>query len=116
MTAKHNFRELKIWHLAMELAHDVYSLTSSLPDDERYGMVSQMNRSSISIASNIAEGSGRSTNKDFNRFLNISLSSSYELETQLILCKRIFETKIDNTQEKLNELQRMITGFQKTLN
>jgi four helix bundle protein len=75
-----------------------------------------MNRCSVSIASNIAEGSGRGTNKDFNRFLDISLGSSYELETQLILAGEIFNLKNEGIVPKLIDLQRMIIGFKRSLN
>jgi len=112
----HNFKELNIWQKSIDLVEEVYSLTKNLPDSEKFGLVSQLNRSSVSISSNIAEGSGRNSNKDFVRFLNIALGSSYELETQLILVNRLFknhETK--NIIEQLNEIQKMIRGFAKSL-
>lgn len=111
----HNFRELKIWKMSIELAEQVYQLTSQFPEEEKYGLKNQMNRSSISIASNIAEGSGRTTNKEFSRFIDISLGSSYELETQMILARKLFHVEINAVTEKLNELQKMIGGFKKTL-
>ena len=66
---RHNFRELKIWKEAMNIVKSVYLLTSQLPSDERFGLVSQINRCSVSIPSNIAEGSGRTSNKEFLHFL-----------------------------------------------
>ena len=99
----------------MDLVRNVYALTSELPDDERFGLKSQVNRCAVSIPSNIAEGSGRGTNKDFGRFLDISLGSSYELETQLILTHDIFKIDTDRIIEELKEVQRMIVGFRKTL-
>ena len=74
---KHNFRELKIWKDSIEIVKSIYLLTSELPDDEKFGLKSQLQRCAVSIPSNIAEGSGRSTNKDFRNFLIIGLSSSY---------------------------------------
>ena len=112
---RHNFRDLKIWQEAMQIVKSVYVLTSQLPKDEKFGLISQINRSSVSIPSNIAEGSGRTSNKEFMHFLNISLSSSFELETQLILSNELFNIEIKNTLKKINELQKMIVGFKKTL-
>ena len=112
----HNFKELNIWQKSFELVEEVYSLTKNLPDSEKFGLISQLNRSSVSIPSNIAEGSGRNTDKEFNRFLNIALGSSYELETQLILVNRLFENRdTKNIIEQLNEIQKMIRGFAKSL-
>lgn len=85
---RHNFKELQIWLLAIELIDENYLLTASLPDYERYGLRTQMNRCSVSIASNIAEGSSKRTDKHFIRFLEDSLSSAYEWETQLMICNR----------------------------
>jgi four helix bundle protein len=112
---RHNFRELKIWQEAMKIVKSVYSLTSNLPSEEKFGLISQINRCSISIPSNIAEGSGRTSNKEFIHFLNISISSSFELETQLILANDLFNTDSEEIIEKINELQKMIVGFKKSL-
>lgn len=113
---KHNFRELSIWKNSIGIAKEVYLASSQLPNDEKFSLISQINRCAISIPSNIAEGSGRTSNKEFAHFLNISLSSSYELETQLILAHEIY--KLDNTELliKLHDLQKMIGGFKRTLN
>jgi len=111
----HNFKELKIWQEAMKVVKSTYLLTAQLPSDEKFGLISQINRSAVSIPSNIAEGSGRTTEKDFLNFLNISLSSSFELETQLILANDLFDLEIENIILKINELQRMIVGFKKTI-
>ncbi len=112
---RHNFRELKIWKTAMIISREVYEISRELPKSEKYSLRDQMTRSSISIASNIAEGSGRTTQKEFSRFLDISISSSFELETQLILTGDLFPIEIDSTLIKINELQRMIRGFQHSL-
>lgn len=112
---QHNFRELKIWKDSIEIVKSIYLLTSELPDDEKFGLKSQLQRCAVSVPSNIAEGSGRSTNKDFRNFLNMSLSSSYELETQLIIVNELFHLEISEIIEKLHEVQRMIIGFKKTI-
>lgn len=115
--AKHNFKELKIWQRSIDLAVKVYSLSSHFPDAERFGLVSQARRSAVSVPSNIAEGSGRGSDKDFARFLDMSLSSAFELETQLIIANRLGfkgtdNQEYDSTLSELNEVQNMIFGFQ----
>ena len=115
---KHNFKNLNIWKLALELANEVYNLTDQFPKNEEFGLKSQLRRCSVSVASNITEGSSRSSNKDFNRFLEISLGSLYELQTQIIISsnRNYFELeKLNIIENKITELQRMISGFQKTL-
>jgi four helix bundle protein len=81
---KHNFKNLKIWILAMEITCDIFKLCKTFPKAETYGLISQMNRASFSMPSNIAEGSNRE-NKHFQHYLNISLGSSFELQTQLLI-------------------------------
>lgn len=81
---RHNFKKLKIWLMAMELSKITFDLTDTFPPYENYGLKSQMDRCSISIPSNIAEGSSR-TNKSFSHFLDIALGSSFELQTQFLL-------------------------------
>jgi four helix bundle protein len=73
----------------MELTEAVYNLTKTFPKDEIYGLSSQLRRASVSIASNIAEGRARSTDRDFRQFLNIALGSTYEVQTRLLLAKRL---------------------------
>ncbi len=112
---KHNFRELKIWKDSMSLVKLVYLTTQNLPANEKFGLISQINRAAVSIPSNIAEGSGRSTEKEFMHFLNIAISSSFELETQLILISDLFEIDTSICIDKIVELQKMISGFKKSL-
>jgi len=114
----HNFKELKIWQRSRALVKNVYQLTDSFPKSEQYGLTSQINRSSVSIISNIAEGAGRSTEQDFGRFLDIAISSAFELETQLIISVDLGfanNEKVDNIIKELNEIQKMIRGFKKNL-
>jgi four helix bundle protein len=108
---KHNFREIKIWQEALLMVKEVYLFSSKLPKEEKYGITSQINRSAVSIPSNIAEGSGRTTNKEFVRFLEIAISSSYELETQLILAEELFDLSSVELIKNLNALQNRIGGF-----
>ncbi len=81
-----NFRELEVWQDARKLVKDSYQLSKQLPDSEKYGLVSQINRCAVSIPANIAEGCAKYSQKDFVRFLQISLGSTFELETHVILC------------------------------
>lgn len=115
----HNFKELKVWQNSRVLVKEVYELTSCLPATEKYGLISQLNRSAVSIPANISEGCGRNTDKDFAHFLNISLGSAYELETLLIVSydlHLIKEEQLLALTAKLSEIQKMIFGLIKTLN
>lgn len=106
-----NFRNLDIWKLSIELSKEIYIITNDFPTNERFGLSSQIQRASVSIASNIAEGSSRKSEIDFARFLEISLGSAFEVETQLTIAKEI--EYIDNTIyeaniNRLNILQKKI--------
>jgi len=114
---RHNYKNLKIWQLGIEIANEVFEIGNKFPQHEKYDLKSQMNRCSISIPSNIAEGSSR-TDKSFSHFLDISLGSSFELGTQLIIAfnrKYIDKTILTKVEEKLEEFQRMTMGFQNKL-
>ena len=82
-----NFKELKIWQKGFQIAGDTYNLIQSFPSTERFALSSQITRAAVSIPSNIAEGSSRKSDKDYSRFIEISLGSSYELETQLLIAQ-----------------------------
>ena len=84
----HNFRKLDTWLDGVELADTIYTLTASFPKTEIYGLSSQMQRAAVSVPSNIAEGSGKGSDRDFARFLSISLGSLFELETQIEIAYR----------------------------
>jgi four helix bundle protein len=99
-----NFKKLYVWSRAMDFTTSIYKLTGSFPIEERYGIISQMKRSAVSIPSNISEGSGRRTNADQARFMNIALGSSFELETQILLSKQLGYAKPEEADEALNEL------------
>ena len=114
----HNFKELKVWQLSRGLVKEIYEVTANFPSSEKYGLISQLRRCAVSIPTNIAEGSGRSTDKDFAQFLNISLGSAYELETLLILSldvRLINEGQLDDLSLKISEIQKMTHGLIKTL-
>jgi four helix bundle protein len=110
-----NYKELIVWQKSIDLVERVYQLAKQLPDSEKFTFTSQITRSALSIPSNIAEGAGRKSNKDFGRFLSIANGSAYELETQLILMEKIFSIKTIETLDLLMEIQRMIYGLSKTL-
>jgi four helix bundle protein len=113
-----NLKELKIWNKAIDLAVDVYKATSTFPSDERFGLISQSRRAAVSIPSNIAEGAGRNSPKEFNNFLGIANGSSYELQTQLVIANKltILESEIlGSLLTQIDELQKMTYGFQQML-
>ncbi len=114
--SKHNFRKLEIWIQSMEVVKDVYKIIALFPIEERFGLKSQMSRCAVSVPSNIAEGSSRSSIKEFSHFLDIALGSSFELETQLIISQELFQIDNELIIEKCQNLQRMITGFKQKIN
>ena len=113
-----NLKELKIWNKAIDLAVDVYKVTSTYPSDERFGLVSQSRRAVISIPSNIAEGAGRNSPKEFNNFLGIANGSCFELQTQLVIANRLdllADKDINPLLVQIDELQKMTYGFKQML-
>ena len=115
---RHNFKKLKIWQMGIELTKIILDITDTFPASEKYGLKSQMYRCSISMPSNIAEGSSR-TDKSFSHFIDISLGSSFELQTQLLLAnhrKYITNELTNDTEIKIEEFQKATMSFQKTLN
>ena len=110
----HNFKELIVWQKARKLVKDVYLTISLFPEDEKYGLISQIRRASVSIPANIAEGAGRNTDKDFGRFLDIAHGSCFELETLLILAvdlDYLSKSKYDIILKDIEEIQKMIYGL-----
>ena len=84
-----NFRDLEVWQSSVLFVKRIYIITDTFPKEEKFGLVSQINRCAVSIPSNIAEGCSRTSQKDFSRFLQISLGSAFELETQIEIAKEI---------------------------
>lgn len=111
---RHNFKKLQIWQESIALIPLVYKFTSTLPDYEKFGLRTQMNRCSVSIASNISEGSSKRTNKHFIKYLEDSLGSAFELELQLIVCKNlnfINEDEFESNAKATQKLQQKISNF-----
>ena len=110
-------KDLIVWKKSIEFVTEVYKITSTFPSEEKFGLVSQLRRASVSIPSNIAEGAARSHDKEFIQFLSISLGSASEVETQLIICLNLkfFSDEIYN---KLNneivEIRKMLSGLLKS--
>lgn len=108
------FRDLKIWQKSMNLVTQIYKETESFPESEKYGLVSQIRRSAVSIPSNIAEGYGRNSDGDFQRFLNISMGSLFEIQTQLQIAQNLeyLDTKENERLYRLSrEIERMLSSF-----
>lgn len=114
----HRFRELEIWKLSRAFCSDVYKLTSKFPEAEKFGLTNQLRRASVSVPSNIAEGSSRKSNKDFSRFLEIAIGSMYEMQTQLLIA---FDLNYMNSEEQiemhqsLEQIIKMTSKFRSTL-
>lgn len=108
-----NFRELNVWIESMAIVKETYKIASMLLDHEKFGFRSQISRAAVSIPSNIAEGSAKSSNKEVKRYFEIAMGSSFELETQLILIK---DLKLIEEFEGIDILLLKIHQFQKMLN
>ena len=113
-----NHKELVVWQRSMQLVDEVYKLIKSLPKEEQYALSNQIRRAAISIPSNIAEGNARESEKDFVRFLSIAQGSNAELETQLLLCRRlgyIDSDQLSNTIALSEEVAKMLRSLIKRL-
>ena len=109
-----SYRDLLIWQKSMDLVINVYAQLKHLPSDEVYGLTSQIKRSVVSIPSNIAEGYGRKSKKDYVRFLRIALGSLYELQTQLEITNRlnfVKEETLEALLDQCNEIERMTNSL-----
>ena len=116
---RHNFRNLKIYKRAIDYSIELYKMTSNFPKEEIYGLTSQIRRAALSIALNIAEGSGNTSEKEFKRFLEISLRSFYEVIACLDIAlklKFLSETEFEKLTKEADEIAAMIIGFSKSLN
>ncbi|OMQ11754.1 four helix bundle protein [[Flexibacter] sp. ATCC 35103] len=114
----HQFKELLIWKKSRLFCSKIYSVTSTFPSEEKFGITNQLRRASVSIPSNIAEGSSRKSNKDFARFLEIAIGSAYEVETQLLISSDlgfINEEKTSELIHMLEEITKMTSRFRATL-
>lgn len=114
----HKLKDLKIWNKAVDLSGEVYKVTALFPKEEMYNLTSQIRRSAVSVASNIAEGAGRNTNGEFVHFLGIAKGSAYELQTQIFIAKRlgfIDEIAFCNLEDDIDELLKMIYSFKENI-
>lgn len=114
----HRFKELEIWKRSRLFCYKIYTLTSKFPESEKFGLTNQLRRASVSIPSNIAEGSSRNSNKDFSRFLQITLGSAYEIETQSLIANDLnflTDSELDETISELQEIIKMVSKFKSTL-
>ena len=107
-----SFKDLEVWKLSIDFVEAVYKMTGAFPDNERFGLTSQMCRAAVSISSNIAEGQGRKNAKEFIQFLYIAKGSLAEIETQLIICERLgYAANIKELTEKMKRIRMMIIGL-----
>jgi four helix bundle protein len=114
-----NFKELRIWQKGMDIAVNCFKLVEGFPKEEKFGLSNQITKCGVSIPSNIAEGSSRSSEKDYKRFVEISLGSAYELETQLLIAQRVSfgnQELLNSTLADVNDEQKMLMGFGNKLN
>ena len=115
----HRFKDLDIWKLSRQFCSEIYSITTTFPENEKFGLTNQLRRSSVSVPSNIAEGCSRSSNKDFSRFLEIAIGSLYEIETQLLIASDLGYLNHANLEELLStidKITKMTSRFRSTLN
>lgn len=117
--ARHNFRDILVWQKARKTVKEIYIITVNFPNEEKFGIISQLRRAIISVPTNIAEGARRGTDKDFSRFLDFAEGSSNEVISLLFLSfdlSFIKESVLNGLVEKMEEINRMINGFRNNLN
>ena len=109
-----SYKELRVWQKAVNLVQEVYQVTQSFPKEEMYGLTSQMRRAAVSIPSNIAEGWGRNSTKEYIRFLAIARGSLMELETQLIISEKLnylHSQTLSTLSQEIQKISRMLSGL-----
>ena len=114
----HNYKKLNVWISSISLVKNIYNLTRKFPKEEMFVLTQQLRRAAISIPSNIAEGAGRNSNAQFKNFLQISIGSCYEAESQLIVSKEleyISEEELETISKELDSIMKMNHNLQKTL-
>lgn len=112
----HKYKDLKVWEKSVELCALIYKITASFPSEEKFGLTNQVRRASVSIASNIAEGAGRNSPKEFRQFLAIATGSCYETETQLIIAEKLnYVNETEKAFLLITEIQKMIFAFSNKL-
>jgi four helix bundle protein len=113
-----NFENLHVWQKSKSLVLEIYKATSNFPDDEKFGLVSQLRRASISISSNIAEGSARFSQKEKNRFYQVAYGSAIEVGNQLIISNELgflSHEELTTMRNKINEICKMVFALQKAI-
>jgi four helix bundle protein len=113
-----NFEKLDVWQKAIDFADMVYRLTRTFPDDERFGLTNQMRRAAVSISSNVAEGSSRSSRPDFSRFIEIATGSLFEVVSQSVIARKqgfLAEDSQREIYEAAEEQSRMLSGLRRSL-
>ena len=113
-----SYREIKVWQKSIELVVDIYSCTRGFPNEEMFGLTSQLRRAAVSIASNIAEGKGRRTDREFLQFLHHARGSVFEVETQLTIASRLGympEAEVLRLRNSASEIARMLNGLIKAI-
>lgn len=117
MMKSSDYQDLKVWQKAIELTAEIYELVKLLPHEEQYALSDQMRRAVVSVPSNIAEGRGRGTDKEFVHFLLMSRGSLWELSTQLVICERLHylnQSQTSNARQMITEISKMINALAKT--
>lgn len=115
---KHNYKKLLIWQKSRELVKEIYSISKKFPEDERFGLTSQIRRACVSVILNIVEGSGRVSNKDFANFLNMSYTSLLEVESILMISvdlEYFKESDLESLNDKVEDLLKMINKFRENI-
>ena len=113
-----NYRDLIVWQKSMKFVTDIYVVSSQFPSTELYGLISQIRRCAVSIPSNIAEGYGRNSRKDYSRFISFAIGSLYECQTQIQIALNlnyIKQADFDELFEKTRELERMLSSLRNKL-
>jgi len=114
--AINSFKDLIVWQKSMDIIPNIYKITRELPLEERYGLASQLQRASLSIPSNIAEGSKRSGRSDFRHFCLVALGSAAEVETQLLVIKKLYPSiPTDDAINEIVDIQKMLSSLTKNL-
>jgi len=111
---RHNFRNLEIWKKSRKLVKKIYVATRDFPEEERFGLTSQLRRAAVSVPSNIAEGCGRNGNKELIQFCHIATGSLCEIETQLLLSEDLDFLPVETSTpliDEITEIRKMLSGF-----
>jgi four helix bundle protein len=110
-----DYKDLDVWKHSFELVSNIYIETKRFPDEERFGLISQMRRSAVSVVSNIAEGFSRSSFKDYFRFIEIAYGSCVELETQVLISIRLGYINDQEILDEITEVKKLLNGFKRYL-